>query len=243
MAKLVWDQIEDRDYESGLDRGVFYPLGGPGQAWNGLISVDESPSDVDARPRYMDGQKLGNRGRVGEFSATVEAFTYPDDFDDTPQRSHQRKHFGLSYRVPTNGGYKIHLVYNALVKPNENSYKYEDASTFKWELTTRGMRIPNAETVVSHLVIDTKEAYSWTVDAIEAILYGSEASEPRMPTPLEILDLFEENSILRIIDNGDGTWTAIGPDDVITMLDSTTFQINYSTAVYVDANTYTIHSL
>jgi hypothetical protein len=75
MTRLVWDQVNERDYELGLDRGVFYPLNGPGHAWNGLISVEESPSEGDFRPRYLDGRKLGNRGRRGEFSANFDSYT------------------------------------------------------------------------------------------------------------------------------------------------------------------------
>jgi hypothetical protein len=157
----------------------------------------------------------------------------------TPQ---QRTHFGLSYRVQTDHGYKIHLVYNALATPSQGNYVYASASSFSWDLTTRGAK--SAEGIyVSHLVIDSEEAYPWTIEALENTLYGTDELPPRLPSPDEVLDIFEENSILRIIDHGDGTWTAIGPDDVVSMIDATTFQINYETAVYIDANTYTVHSL
>jgi hypothetical protein len=242
MTRLVWDQVTERDYETGLDRGVFYPLNGPGHVWNGLQSVEESPSEADFRPRYLDGKKIGNRGRKGEFSATVKAFTYPTTFSSglvTPQR---RSHFGLSYRIKTDNGYKIHLVYNALATPSNGNYVFNDETSFSWSLTTRGITMPDG-TNVSHLVIDTNEGYSWTIEALENALYGTEEAAPRLPTPAEVLEIFEENSILRIIDHGDGTWTAIGPDDVISMLDPTTFQIDYSTAVYISEDAYTIHSL
>lgn len=242
MTKLVWDQILDRRFDSGLDRGVFYPLNGPGYAWNGLISVEESPSEADSKTRYLDGVKIGNRNRRGEFIANVEAFTYPPTFLSSTITSLRRTYFGLSYRIKTNQGYQIHLVYNALATLSERQRQQNEITTFSWLLSSRGVLVPKAS-AVAHLVIDSAQAYSSTISALEDLLYGAEGSSAQMPSPTEVLDVFEENSILRIIDNGDGTWTAIGADDIVMMTGATTFAIDYKTAVYIDANTYTIHSL
>ena len=242
MTRLVWDKVTERDYEAGLDRGVFYPLNGPGHAWNGLTSVEESPSEVDARPRYMDGQKIGDNRRKGEFSATINAFTYPMVFSDGLISSSRPTRFSLSYRVQTATGYKLHLVYNALAAPSQKNYAYESNDPFSWLITTRGVSGPS-NMIVSHLVLESDMAYPETMAAIEAVLYGDDGNAPRMPMPDEVFQIFEDNSILQIIDNGDGTWTAIGPDEVIQMLDATTFQISWPTAVYIDAVSYTIHSL
>jgi len=97
--------------------------------------------------------------------------------------------------------------------------------------------------VVSHFVIDTSVAYPAAVADLETILYGTETSDARLPDPFELFDFFESHSILLIVDHGDGTWTATGPDDVITMLDPTTFQISWPSAVYVDDVSYTLTSL
>jgi len=92
-------------------------------------------------------------------------------------------------------------------------------------------------------VISADVAYSSALSDLEDVLYGSATTDPRIPLPAEILSIFEENSILQIIDNGDGTWTAIGPSSAIIMLDSITFQIDWPSAVFIDANSYSIHSL
>ena len=242
MTRLVWDKVTERDYESGLDRGVFYPLNGPGHAWNGLTSVEESPSDGDARPRYMDGQKIGDARRKGEFSATISAFTYPTVSSDGLIASNRPARFSLSYRVQTATGYKLHLVYNALASPSQKNYAYESTEPFSWSITTRGVSGPGSM-IMSHLVLESDTAYPETMTALEAVLYGDSGNAPRMPMPDEVFQIFEDNSILQIIDNGDGTWTAIGPPEVLQMLDATTFQITWSTAVMVDDVSYTIHSL
>lgn len=242
MSKLVWDNVSDRDYAFGVDRGVFYPLNGPGQVWNGLVSVEESPSEADDRPRYLDGKRIGNRRRQGEFSATVSALTYPSSFSPGLIAPIQRTHFGLSYRTETANGHQIHIVYNAVVSPSQNNYVYDENSTFQWTLTTRGMKGPG-NIVVSHLVIDTSVAYPAAVEAFEDILYGTDATAPRIPDPFEAFDIFEANAILRIIDHGDGTWTAVGPDEAITVNPDGTFEIDWPSAVYISADTYKLSSL
>lgn len=242
MTRLVWDNVTERDYESGLDRGVFYPLNGPGHAWNGLTSIEESPSESDPRPRYLDGQKLGDSRRKGEFSATVSAFTYPIVSSDGLIASNRPSRFSMSYRVQTAVGYKLHLVYNVLAAPSQKNYAYESTEPLSWSITTRGISGPDNR-IMAHLILESDTAYPETIAALEAVLYGDDANAPRMPMPNEVFQIFEDNSILQIIDNGDGTWTAIGPNEVIQMLDSTMFQIAWPSAVFIDAVSYTIHSL
>lgn len=243
MTKLVWDQTaNDSRYEAGVDRGVFYPSSGPGEVWNGLTSVQESPSDSEEKTRYIDGVKTRTRRKPGNFEGHIEAFTYPESFYEDVLSRRRPKTFGLSYRVMTGETYKIHLVYNILLGPENHDYQYDDTSPFSWDFTTLPIHIPEMRPT-AHLVIDSAIAYPETMAAFEDAIYGSDAAEPRLPSPLEVLQIFEDNSILQIIDHGDGTWTAIGPDSVISMLDPTTFMIDYSTAVYIDADTYTIHSL
>lgn len=242
MTRLVWDKVAERDYESGLDRGVFYPLNSPGHAWNGLTSVEESLSEVDGRPRYMDGKKIGVKRRKGEFSAIITAFTYPEVFNDGLIAPNPAPRFNLSYRVQTATGYKLHLIYNALAAPIQKNYAYESTDPFNWSITTRGISGPDNR-VMSHLVIESTTAYPETTAALEAVLYGDNDFAPRMPTPDEVFQIFEDNSILRVIENGDGTFTVIGPDEAIQMLDPATFQITWPSAIIIDEVSYQISSL
>jgi len=138
--------------------------------------------------------------------------------------------------------YKIHILYNVLAQPYSVVYRQSGSEPLTFDFTSTPVPVQGVSRT-AHLVIDTSVAYSWTVSALEDVLYGTDTTDPRLPTPGEIYDIFEENSILIITDNGDGTWTATGPDSVITMLDSTTFQISWPSAVYLDSDSYKIHSL
>lgn len=240
MTRLIWD--DTRDYESGVDRGVFYPVIGSGEAWNGLVSVTESTSDSDEKTKYLEGEKISQKRGRGHFSGTIDAITYPPSFYEDVLMQRRAKPFGMSYRVMTNVGYKIHLVYNILLSPSPYLYQTKGVDAHSWSFTTRPLPVPESA-LSAHLVIDSSQAYSWTLQALEDALYGTDADGARLPTPQEVFDIFEENSILQIIDNGDGTWKAIGPDSVVSMIDSTSFQISWPSAVYIDSVTYSVHSL
>lgn len=222
----------------GLERGVFYPLSGPGVAWNGLISITESLAEADVKARYIDGVKMNQRRSQGFFAGTIEAYTYPDSFHDDILTQRRPRSFGLSYRDRT----RVHLVYNALISPGGHSYKHSEVDPFSWDFTAKPVTVPGAGRS-AHIIIETATAYSWTLAALEDVLYGSESTDAHLPLPEEVFQIFEDNSILQIIDHGDGSWTAIGPDDVVQMLDETSFQISWPSAVYIDADSYTIHSL
>ena len=237
---MTWDR--SREYEIGLDRGVLYPQDGPAESWNGLISVVETPSDDSLQSRHIDGVKTSSRRRTGGFSGTIEAFTYPPSLDDHIFSRDRLKSFGLSYRVPTQTRYKIHLVYNVRFSPEGILRKQSETASFSWNFTTKPVSVPEAK-ASAHLIVDTDKAYSWTVSSLEDLLYGNESGAPRLPSPAEVFEVFEENSILRVIDNGDGTFTVDGPDSAIQMLDLTTFQIDWPSAIYIDASTYKISSL
>lgn len=233
MTKLSWAR-PDPSYESGVDRGVLYLPSGQASAWNGLTAINEEPEGADTKADYLDGVKLRQRRRPDLFSGTIEAFTYPDLLDRTP--------FGLSYRVSSEHTYKIHLVYDVLTAPSQMNYRYAETDPFSWAFTTKPQKFPGGK-IGSHLVIDSATAYPDVIAAIEDLLYGGSTTLPVLPTPEEIFEIFEENSILQIIDHGDGTWSAIGPDDVIIMLDADTFQITWPSAIYISAGSYTISSL
>lgn len=266
MTELTWGNYGERYYETGVDRGVLYVPGEEGVAWNGLISVQESPTGGDSTPYFIDGVKYANRSLPEEYEATIEAYTYPDLFafcDGTMEinseskglfaTQQRRKPFGFSYRTQIGNddqgptfGYKIHIVYNALATPSEKAYvsmnDEPEAIPFSWRITTTPVPVQGAS-YSAHLVIDTKTTWPWVVEAVEKLLYGSEDTPPVLPTPQELIDLFIDNALLKITDHGDGTWTAEGPDEAITMLNSTEFQISWPSVEMIDDDSFTISSL
>lgn len=267
MAELTWGTYGERYFETGVDRGVLYVPGKDGVVWNGLISVSESPSGGEPTPYYIDGNKYVNRPSPEEYSATIEAYTYPDEFalcDGSDLIDYEskgliatqqgRKPFSLSYRTrlgnddqATSFGYKIHIVYNALASPSDKNYQSmsdePEALSFSWDITTIPIIVNELGARSSHLVIDTQKAWPWVVEAIEKLLYGSEDMPPTLPTPQELIDLFVDNALLKVTDNGDGTATIDGPDVAVTMLNSTEYQISWPSLTYIDSESFTISSL
>lgn len=216
MAKLVWDKTGDRLYETGVKNGVLYiPTAGvysKGVAWNGLTAVTESPSGAEATALYADDTKYLSLMSAEEFGATIEAYTYPDEFaacdgsaelaDGVMIGQQKRSTFGLCYKTTigndTDGndhGYKLHIIYGAQAKPSERAYATindsPEAITFSWEITTTPVNVTGAKPTAS-LVIDSTKADPSKLAALEDILYGKDgepASEPRLPLPDEIKTL------------------------------------------------------
>jgi hypothetical protein len=238
MTRLTW---ADRFFEVGVDHGVFYPPNGPGEAWNGLVSVQEIPPNADNKVRFLDGIK-SERSAKEEFAGVIQAYTYPESFHSILLTRRRHHTFGMSYRTKTAAGYKIHLVYNVLITPTNVVYLQDEGDPFNWGFTTKPVLVPGVKPS-AHIVIDTAKTYAWTLAELENIIYGSEEGNARLPLPDEVFDIFERNSILKVIDNGDGTFTVDGPESAIQMLDATTFQITWPSAVYIDEETYTISSL
>ena len=218
MSKIVWDKTGERFYETGVKNGVLYiPTGGvysKGVAWNGLTAVTESPSGAEATPLYADDIKYLNLMSNEEFGATIEAYTYPDEFAECDGSAsiatgvtigqQTRKTFGLSYRttlgndtVGNDYGYKLHLIYGALASPSEKGYATindsPEATTFSWEVTTTPVSVTGFKPTAS-ITIDSTKADPAKLAALEKILYGSDeapATEPRLPLPDEIATLME----------------------------------------------------
>ena len=216
MAKLVWDKTGDRLYETGVKNGVLYiPTSGvysKGVAWNGLTAVTESPSGAEATALYADDTKYLSLMSTEEFGATIEAYTYPDEFaacdgsaelaDGVTIGQQKRSAFGLCYKTTigndTDGndhGYKLHIIYGALAKPSERAYASindsPEAVTFSWEITTTPVNVTGAKPTAS-LVIDSTKADPSKLSALEDILYGKDGepgNEPRLPLPDEIKTL------------------------------------------------------
>lgn len=213
MAKLFWDASGERFYETGVKNGVLYVQEAgvypKGVAWNGLTAVTESPSGAEATPLYADDTKYLNLMSTEEFGATVEAYTYPDEFmicDGSAALTtgvyigqQPRKAFGMCYRTVLGNdvanneyGYKLHLIYGALAAPSEKAYASindsPEAITFSWELTTTPVTVTGHKPTAS-MVIDSTKVDAEKMKALEDVLYGSESGEARLPLPDEILTI------------------------------------------------------
>ena len=217
MAKLVWNEAGKRLYETGVDRGVLYVSDGNGRyqkgvVWNGLVSVNESPSGAEATPLYAGNVKYVELMSNEEFGASIEAYTYPEEFEQCDGSAEladgitigqqPRKSFGLCYRTKIGNdtagdehGYKIHLIYGAKAAPTEKSYTTindsPEAITFSWEITTTPIEVAGHKPTAT-LTIDSTKVSPTTLAAIENKLYGDTATEATLPTPAEILALIEE---------------------------------------------------
>jgi hypothetical protein len=235
MTRVSWGSF---DYQSGVDRGVFYPKNSPGEVWDGIAAIEET-NEANERVIFLDGYKLGQRKKEVPFSCRLSTYTNPASWYTTI--AYQRSvGFGFTYRTMD----EIHIVYNASAQPSELMHQYSEPGLYQWSITTRPLALPEGGHA-SHLIIDTTTAYPEQISDLEDILYGTELTDPRLPTPEEVLEVFEIHSILRVIDNEDGTYTVTGPDEAIVMLDANTFQITWPTAIFtsIGSTTYTIRSL
>lgn len=218
MSKLVWDAAGERTYETGVDRGVLYPINKsgkytPGVAWNGLTSVSESPSGAEATALYADNTKYLNLYSAEEFGATIEAYTYPKQFEACDGSAElvtgaiigqqSRKVFGLCYRTKIGNdvdgedhGYKLHLIYGCMASPSEKSYSTvndsPEAITFSWEVTTTPVTIPTELgefKPTATVIVDSTLVEASKLKALEDKLYGTDSAEPELPLPDEVASI------------------------------------------------------
>lgn len=223
--KLVWDKTGEHYYETGVKNGVLYPMSASGTypkgvAWNGLTAITESPSGAEATALYADDIKYLNLMSNEEFGATVEAYTYPDEFAECDGSAslaegvyigqQARKTFGLCYRTTLGNdskgndyGYKLHIIYGAMASPSEKAYSTindsPDAITFSWELSTTPVAVANFKPTAS-LTIDSTKVDPEKLASLEEILYGKDgtgedhstgAVDPRLPLPDEIANIMK----------------------------------------------------
>lgn len=223
---LKWDQAGERLYETGVDRGVLYVQGQQGtypegEAWNGLTAVTENPTGAEPTPLYADNIKYLELQSVEEFGCTIEAYTYPESFEECDGSvsvakgvsvgQQPRKAFGFSYRTKvgndTEGedhGYKLHIVYGGKASPSDKAYETindsPDVIVFSWDVTTTPVEIPNHKPSAS-ITIDSRRVKAEDLEELETILYGvaavegespSNAVPARLPTPAEIIEIFKE---------------------------------------------------
>lgn len=216
MAKLVFDESGKRFYETGVSKGVLYVQDASGAypqgvAWNGLTAVNEAPSGAEATPLYADDIKYLELRSAEEFGATIEAYTYPDEFEQCDGSAElaegvvigqqARKAFGLCYRTIVGNdvqgndfGYKLHLIYGATAAPSEKAYATvndsPEAVTFSWEVTCTPVEVEGFKPTAT-VVIDSRKVDAEKLAALEAKLYGSESEEAQLPLPSEIAAMFK----------------------------------------------------
>jgi hypothetical protein len=215
MAQLVWDDTGHRIFETGVDRGVLYIPNGAGVyingvAWNGLTTVTEKPTGAEPNAKYADNIKYLNLYSAEEFGATLEAFTYPDEFapfdglaipvPGIAVGQQARRSFGLCYRSRLGNdvegddyGYKLHLVYGATASPSEKAYgtvnDSPDNTSFSWDLTTQPVDVPGLRRT-SIVTLDSTKLDPTALAALERILYGDAGIDPSLPLPGVVIDMF-----------------------------------------------------
>lgn len=223
MAKLVWDQTGERFYETGVKNCALYTKTGTngayatGVAWNGITAITESPSGAEANPLYADDIKYLNLISKEEFGATIEAYTYPEEFavcdgsaefgDGVTYGQQPRKEFGLAYITTlgndedgTDHGYKIHIIYNCLAAPSERAYATindsPEAITFSWELSTTpvvftvGTGADAVEKSTCHIEIDSTKVAAAKLTSIKETLFGTTNGDPTLMLPEDFVSLF-----------------------------------------------------
>lgn len=211
--KLKWDQISEKLYETGTDRGVLFVAAdgnyGEGVSWNGLTAVNQSPSGAEATPHYADNMKYLNIMSNEDFGFSIEAFMYPDEFgpcDGSAELTkgvrigqQKRSTFGFAYRTIIGNdvdgndyGYKIHLIYGALASPSERGYATVNESTepmtMSWECTTTPVEV-TGHRPTAHIEIDSTKVDAAKLAAFEEILYGKDDTAARLPLPDEVATL------------------------------------------------------
>lgn len=214
MAAIIWDDVGKRFYETGVSKGVFYDYDGNGVAWNGLTSIEENTSH-QVQPVYFDGLKFNDIVTIGDFSATMKAFTYPDEFlpyegvlqeqEGVLITGQHVSRFGLSFQTKigndvdgVNLGYKIHLLYNLTANPTQKSFNTMaldvEPAEFEWTITAIPEFIENFRPT-AHVIFDSRTIDSYLLADLESILYGSAYEDPRLP-PLKTFNTYIQEWML-----------------------------------------------
>lgn len=217
MSKLKWDQIGERLYETGVDKVVLFPMESTGQygagvAWNGISAVNESPSGAEPTALYANNGKYINLISNEDFAATIEAFMYPDEFEECDGSKEiapgvvigqqKRKVFGLSYRTllgndvdGNDHGYKLHIVYGCLAAPSENNHSTvndsPEAGTMSWSVSTTPVEVADAKPTAT-VTIDSTKADKAKLKKLEDMLYGTDEAESKLPLPAEVISVMKD---------------------------------------------------
>lgn len=257
--RIVWNLVQDRQIETGVDRGVLYLKNGVTVPWNGLTGVDEEGGE-GAAEYFIDGRPFLYLPKPKEFKANIRAFMYPDEFslalgeveitDGMYLDSQIGDSFDLSYRTKIYNslgeyGYKIHLIYNATVVPSARSYgtigEQINPVEFSWDIQAVPIRVDGYRPT-AHITIDTRHMDATRLNQLENLLYGTPDDAAAMPEAQAIFDLLTFGDAIVITDNGDGTWTAEGSYKNIYMIGDEIFQIDNVDAVDHGDGTFTVSS-
>lgn len=260
--RVQWHQPGSKIYEDGLDRGMLYVQGEVGVPWNGLLSVDET-WDHEVNPVYFDGLKANDIVTYGSFAGVIRAFTYPDEFlpcegvyEDQQGlfvSDQNLKRFSISYRtlvtdpVTAEETYKIHLLYNLTAVPStvtrETLGLTPNPKRFEWNVTSIPESLEGYRPT-SHIVLDQRQIDPLLWSDLEDLLYGSEDDIPSIPPLQGLVNFIRKWERLIIIDNGDGTWTAIAQTEgVIRMVSETEFEIDADNVVWHDPPNNTTYDI
>ena len=258
MPVINWDNVGERTYESGLDRGVLYLPDGSAVPWNGLTSISEKvEKSVDSV--FYDGAKISDLVTMGSFSASLSAMTYPEEMDvieGTKELSvgvflgeQSPTTFALCYRTNMGNdvdggesGYKIHVVYNITAVPSDRNHQSLNDSPepleFEWDLTTTPEHLDDFRPS-AHMVIKTADLDPWLLAEIEEILYGGTVADASLIPMNELVEKINNWFRVKITDNGDGTFTASSDyNGYIFLLPDGMFEIQKANILYTDDNTY-----
>ena len=243
MSRLEWGQ-GSRLFDAGLDHGVLY-LDNSAVPWNGLVSVSEIDTGQVNADYYFEGSRLALSQDTGDFQAVVSAYTYPEIFSEYngygPHDPYRR--FGFSYRTQHGNGYKLHLVYNVMVRDDSRTWSTDkesvDPSLFTWNVNASAVDIPGARPA-SHLVVEVDDSEEYEI--VTEALYGTETSNPRLPDPAELIELYESATLLRIVYNGDGTYSATGPDHMVRLLEDGKFELRAPSVFLLDQDIFVVNS-
>lgn len=261
MSKVIWNEAGKKFFEFGVDRGVLYPTPSTGVPWNGLTSVEDGSDGGETTSLYLDGFKYLDLVSNKDYRGVINAYTFPDEFlafNGTSEivngvfATNQPivNTFSLSYRTSVGNdqndfshGYKLNLLYNLTATPEARTFETRSEeltpTDFSWTITGTSIPISGIKPTC-HLIIDSRKIHPRLLADIETILYGDETTEPRMPLGDELVEFFTNWALHYVTDNGDGTWSAEGPDDLINVNSDGSFTINQIESVYLTPNTYTI---
>lgn len=262
MTKIVWDADGTRSYEGGVSHTVLYLDNGSAVPWSGVTAISEKLEGETSTPLYRDGAKFMDVADSGDYAATLTVFTYPDEFIEYDSFSsiggglyatnQQPKRFDLCYRTEVGNdivglgvGYKLHLVYNIAASQSPVTFTTQggavDPVDFQWTLGATPENAPGYRNT-AHAVIDSRRIDPFLLEDLENMLYGTATTAARLPRLAELNFFVKDWALITLVDVGDGTWTATGPDKYIRMLDSETFQISGIDGFFIDADTYEIHT-
>lgn len=234
MTRLDWHLDPDMLNKGGVGYGVIY-ISDQAVVWNGLISVEEVATGGEITSYYFDGVKIIDTMNGEDYSSTVHAYVCPEQVEETVV-------FDFSYQTDR----EIHLIWNVTSVPDTKSWNTvagdQTPSDFGWYFFTTPTQVPNAKPT-AHLIVNTAEAKSEPLAELLTLLYGDDDTDPQLPSAEEVYEIFNNYATLVVVDHGDGTWTATGPDEAFEFPTDSSFAITWPSVIYIADDTYTISSL